>query len=140
MGAYLRRVGCVTINTHHPTVHSTLASHPCWYLPHDYGDQPHDDFIETVKEVLEGLALLPHAPDDQTEADGEHHQAQRVDPINQPRDWDHLLPGDHLAAVECEYCVVHCHRHVDYSLGILRLELGRGRVEERLIHKARICS
>lgn len=93
-------------------------------LPHDYGDQPHDGFIETVKEVLEGLSLFPHAPDDQTEAHGEHHQAESIDSINRPWHWDHLLPRYLLATIDREYSVIHCHLHMDYSLCILRLELG----------------
>lgn len=97
--------------------------HPCFNLPHDYGNQPHDGFIETVEKVLEGLPLLPHATDDQTKAHGKHHQTESVDPIHFPRHWDHLLPGYHLAAIDCEYCIIHCHCHLDYSLGILRLEL-----------------
>lgn len=113
------------------SIHSSI--HQSWYLPHDYGDQPHDGFVETVKKVLEGLSLFLHAPDDQTEAHGEHHQAQSVDSVHRPWHWDHLLPGYLLATIECEYRVIHCHLHMDYSLGILRLELDfkkeRGRVK-----------
>lgn len=56
--------------------------HLSWHLPHDYSDQPHDGFIETVKEVPEGLPLFPHAPYDQTKAEGEHHQTKCIDSIN----------------------------------------------------------
>lgn len=52
------------------------------HLPHDYRDQPHDRFIETVKEVPEGLSLFPHASYDQTKAEGEHHQTKCIDSIN----------------------------------------------------------
>ena len=96
---------------------------PSRYLPHDYGDQLHDGFIETVEEVLEGQPLVPHAPDDQTEAHREDHQAESIDSIHRPWHWDQLLPGHLLATIECEDGIIHCHLHTDYSLGIVRLEL-----------------
>lgn len=101
----------------HPLIHTFL------HLPHDYGNQPHDGFIETVEEVLQGLSLFPHAPDDQTEAHGEHHQAKSIDSINHPWHWNHLFPGYLLAPIDCEYCVIHCHLHTYHSLGILCLKL-----------------
>lgn len=61
---------------------SSPMVHPSWYSPHDYRDQPHDRFIETVKEVPEGLSLFPHASYDQTKAEGEHHQTKCIDSIN----------------------------------------------------------
>lgn len=136
IGAYLRIDG---IRAVYPkinylniiSVHQPI--HPSLHLPHDYGNQPHDGFIETVEEVLEGLSLFPHAPNDQTKEHGEHHQAKSIDSVNRPWHWDHLLPGYVLATIECEYCVIHCYLHMDYSLGILRLELDfkkdRGRVK-----------
>lgn len=102
------------------------------HSPHDYSNQPHDGFIETVKEVLEGLSLLPHAADDQTETHGEHHQAQSIDSINCPWHGDHLLPGHLLATVQSEYGIIHRHRHMDYSLGIMRLELDFLKKKERM--------
>lgn len=126
-----------TVVTEHPTLHSTLSlcirSSISRYLPHDYSDQPHNGFIETVKEVLERLPLFLHAPDDQTEADREYHHAESIEAINQARHWDQLLLGDPLAAVDWDQAVIHCNRNVDFSLGILRLELQRGWVEERSI-------
>lgn len=48
------------------------------YWPDDDGHQPHDRFIQAVKEVPEGLALLLHVADDQTEAHGEDHQSEGI--------------------------------------------------------------
>ena len=58
--------------------------------------------LRQSKKSFRGLSLLLHAADDQTEADGEHHQAEGVDSVHRPRHRDHLLPADLLAAVECE--------------------------------------
>lgn len=129
IGAYLRINEChceFVIERSNSSLYMNFhpSIHPSWYLPHDYSDQPHDSFIETVKEVLEGLSLFPHAPDDQAKAYGEHHQTKCIDSINRSRHWDHLLAGYLLATIECEYRVIHCHLHMDYPLGILRLELG----------------
>lgn len=93
------------------------------HVPHDDGDQSHDGLVETVEEVLERLALFPHAADDQTEAHGEHHQAQSVDPVHRSRHRYHLLSSDLLAAIEREYGLVHRHLHVDHFLGVLCLVL-----------------
>ncbi len=120
IGAYLRMHDCYCVFILHQ-LHPSI--HPSWYLPHDYGHQPHDGFIERVKEVLEGLSLFPHAPDDQSKADGEHHQTESIYSIDRPRNWDQLLPGNLLAIIEREYRLIHCHRHMDYSLGIVSLEL-----------------
>lgn len=95
-----------------------------WHSPYNYSHQPHDGLVETVKEVFQGLSLLLHVADDQTEANGEDHQAECVDSIDRPRHWDHLLTH---TAIGCEYCVVHYYLDVDYPLVILGLVLGVGR-------------
>lgn len=130
IGAYLGISGCES--TSEPVHSMSTPIHPSWYLPHNYSHKPHDGLIERVKEVFEGLTLLLHVPDDQTKAYGEHHQAERIDSIDRPRHWDHLLVCYHTAAIGCEYGVIHRHRHVDNLLGILRLELGLKRKMDRL--------
>lgn len=121
MGASVNLYSFTTTQTPHP--HPSPLIRLSLHSPHDYCDKPHYGFIETIKEVPEGLSLLPHVPDDQAKAHGEHHQAESVDPIHRPRHRDHLLPSDFLATVECEYCVIHCHLHMNYPFGILGLEL-----------------
>ena len=69
------------------------------YSPHYNSHQPHDSFIQAVKEVSEWPPLFPHAADDQTEADGEDHHAQGVHPVHRPRHWDQLLVSQLLAPI-----------------------------------------
>lgn len=121
MGAYLK---CMYVQMYvykHRYFHGfiTCSLSNISYLPHYYGNQPHDGFIETVKEVSQRLPLFPHVPNDQTEAHGEHYQAQSVDSIYRTRHWDHLLPCDPLAPVDCKYRLIHSHLNADHSLGIL---------------------
>lgn len=100
-----------------------LSKYLHWHLPHDDGHQPHDGFIETVEEVFEWLTLLPHAANNQTEAHGEHHQTKSVHSVHCTWHWDHLFSRYLMATIDSEYCIIHCHSNMDYSLGILRLEL-----------------
>lgn len=120
IGAYLRIRGAQWL---YGKLKSAVYPATYWDLPHDYCNQPHDRFIETVKEVPEGLSLFPHASYDQTKAEGEHHQTKCIDSINWSWYWDCLLSRYLLATIEREYRVIHCHRHMDYPLGILGLIL-----------------
>ena len=70
--------------------------------------------------------MFPHAPDDQTEADGEDHHAQGVYPVHRTRYRNHLLLSQLLAPVEAEDGFVHRHPHHDHFVSVLRLELESG--------------
>ena len=96
------------------------------YSPHNNGNQPHDSFIQAVKEVSEWPPLIAHAADDQTEADGEDHHAQGVHPVHRPRHRNQLLVSQLLAPVEAEDGFIHRHLHHDHSVSVLRLELDSG--------------
>lgn len=74
---------------------TSCSNRPC-SSPDDNGHQPHDGFVEAVKELPQGPSLLLHAADHQTEAHGEHYQPQRVHPIGRARDGNDFFKGQHL--------------------------------------------
>lgn len=74
---------------------TSCSNRPC-SSPDDNGHQPHDGFVEAVKELPQGPSLLLHAADHQTEAHGEHYQPQRVHPIGRARDGNDFFKAQHL--------------------------------------------
>lgn len=58
------------------------------YLPHDHGHQTHDGFVKRVKELSQGLPLLLHVSNHESEAHGEDNESQGIDPVHRPWDWD----------------------------------------------------
>lgn len=74
---------------------TSCSNRPC-SSPDDNGHQPHDGFVEAVKELPQGPSLLLHAADHQTEAHGEHYQPQRVHPIGWAWDGNDFFKGQHL--------------------------------------------
>lgn len=50
----------------------------CRYLPYEDNKELHGTICDTVTEIEQWLALVPHSADDDTETNGENHQTEDV--------------------------------------------------------------
>lgn len=50
----------------------------CQHLPYEYNKEFHGTICDTVTEIEQWLALVPHSADDDPETDGENNQTEDV--------------------------------------------------------------